>query len=153
MTTRTEQLTLDVKSPTTRWKSYIREEKQKVLKFYLVIGNSLYQMCKKFSFELKQVLHWVQAQDQTQQSSSPWIMLKNWTILLWCLIGLTLSHQHWKHVKYTNLIYMCVILHKVHKYSLLSTYPFISTYPLLSTYIPIFYYFRHMHLTTDQNWI
>ena len=65
------QLTLDgtALAPVAKRKSYTREEKLKVVKFYFDNGNNLYQTSKKLSLNTKNILRWIRAEEQIRDSS------------------------------------------------------------------------------------
>ena len=62
------QLTLDGITQTRKRKSYSREEKLKVVKFYFDNEKNLYQTCKKFSLNSKNVLRWIKDEEKIRKS-------------------------------------------------------------------------------------
>ena len=48
-------------APVAKRKSYTREEKLKVVKFYFAKGNNLFQTSKKFSLNMKNILRCIRA--------------------------------------------------------------------------------------------
>ena len=50
-------------------KSYSREEKLKVVKYYYDNGKNLYQTCKRFSMNSKSVMRWVKDEEKIRGSS------------------------------------------------------------------------------------
>lgn len=68
--THSRQLTLDGSIPgSAKRKSYSREKKLLVVKFYHENDNNLYQTCKKFSLNSKTVLRWIRDKKKIKKSS------------------------------------------------------------------------------------
>ena len=64
-----QQVLVESTSKKTR-KSYSREEKLKVVKYYHDNGKNLYQTCKRFSMNSKSVMRWVKDEEKIRGSSS-----------------------------------------------------------------------------------
>ena len=62
-----EQTFLAEKAPVKR-KSYKREEKLHVVKFYYSNGNNLYQTCKAFSLNSRTVKRWIDNEEHIEES-------------------------------------------------------------------------------------
>jgi transposase-like protein len=63
-----EQSTLTEKVPVRKRKSYSREEKLKIVRYYYASESNLYQTCKAFSLNSKTVKRWIDNEEKIEES-------------------------------------------------------------------------------------